>query len=59
MKNKLHMNPSKNALLFKQAINSTCKRCSGSGYLLQYRHIENGICFQCRGAGFNRFDFKN
>jgi RNase P subunit RPR2 len=29
----------------------TCNRCGGSGYLPQYSHIENGICFKCWGAG--------
>ena len=26
-----------------------CNRCSGTGYLEKYRHIENGICFKCNG----------
>ncbi len=28
-----------------------CDRCSGSGYLPQYSHIEHGICFKCYGEG--------
>jgi len=28
-----------------------CDRCGGSGYLHQYNHVENGICFKCRGEG--------
>lgn len=26
-----------------------CDRCNGTGYLMQFRHIEGGICFKCRG----------
>lgn len=29
----------------------TCPRCGGSGYLPQYSHVENGICFECWGEG--------
>lgn len=28
-----------------------CSRCGGSGYLPQYNHVENGICFKCGGEG--------
>lgn len=28
-----------------------CDRCGGSGYLPQYHHVENGICFKCGGEG--------
>lgn len=28
----------------------TCDRCNGIGFLSQYKHIENGICFKCRGT---------
>lgn len=28
----------------------TCTRCNGSGYV-SFRHIENGKCFACGGAG--------
>lgn len=28
-----------------------CDRCGGSGYLPQYHHVENGICFKCHGEG--------
>jgi hypothetical protein len=27
-----------------------CKRCNGIGYLEEYKHVENGICFRCRGT---------
>lgn len=28
-----------------------CTRCSGSGYLPQYNHVQHGICFKCGGEG--------
>lgn len=30
---------------------SKCDRCNGSGFLPQYSHIQNGICFKCGGEG--------
>ena len=29
-----------------------CARCYGAGYFPEYKHVENGICFRCRGARF-------
>ena len=26
-----------------------CSRCGGSGYLNEYKHVQGGICFRCRG----------
>lgn len=28
-----------------------CDRCHGKGFILEYKHIENGICFACYGIG--------
>lgn len=28
-----------------------CTRCGGTGTILKYLHVENGICFQCQGTG--------
>lgn len=28
-----------------------CDRCGGSGYIPEYKHVENGICFKCWGEG--------
>lgn len=28
-----------------------CDKCGGSGYLPQYKHVEHGICFKCKGEG--------
>lgn len=32
-----------------------CHRCQGTGYFPEYKHVENGICFRCRGARFEEF----
>ena len=29
-----------------------CNRCKSAGYFPEYRHVENGICFRCRGKRF-------
>lgn len=35
------------------AMNYTpCIRCNGTGYYPEYKNVENGICFRCRGARF-------
>lgn len=26
-----------------------CYRCGGTGYLPEFKHVEGGICFRCRG----------
>lgn len=31
-----------------------CPRCLGVGRLSAYEHVENGVCFSCRGAGYVR-----
>ena len=28
-----------------------CPKCPGTGYIEQYAHIENGLCFKCNGTG--------
>lgn len=28
-----------------------CTKCGGKGYLEQYAHVENGVCFKCGGHG--------
>ena len=32
-----------------------CYRCNGSGYLPEYRHVLNGICFRCHGERFEEY----
>lgn len=36
----------------KQISLTPCSRCSGTGYFPEYKHIQNGVCFRCRGARF-------
>lgn len=35
----------------QELIQTTCFRCGGKGKIRQYKHIENGKCFCCNGAG--------
>lgn len=28
-----------------------CTRCNGIGYLEEYNHVKNGVCFECGGSG--------
>lgn len=34
----------------KIKVKRNCNRCSGRGSLPEFNHVENGICFKCRGA---------
>jgi hypothetical protein len=34
-----------------------CVRCMGTGYLPQFSHVENGICFLCKGSVINKSVF--
>jgi len=36
-----------------------CKKCDGSGYLNEYRHIQSGVCFRCNGQRFEKTIFEN
>lgn len=36
-----------------------CPRCNGTGYLPQFSHVEDGICFLCWGLNINRTIFSN
>lgn len=29
-----------------------CTRCSGAGFLPEYRHVQGGVCFKCMGQRF-------
>ena len=29
-----------------------CQKCKGTGYLVDYDHIQNGKCFACNGLGY-------
>jgi len=28
-----------------------CPRCNGRGIIEKYKHVENGVCFECSGSG--------
>jgi 5-methylcytosine-specific restriction endonuclease McrA len=36
-----------------------CKRCNGTGWFREYRHIQNGVCFECGGKKFNQVIIKH
>lgn len=38
---------------------SYCDRCGGSGYLPQFNHVQNGICFKCMGDCIDKGIFEN
>jgi len=31
-----------------------CDRCAGTGQIAEYKHVQNGICFKCKGERFNK-----
>jgi hypothetical protein len=31
---------------------SACGRCGGSGFLAEFRRVNGGACFRCKGAGY-------
>lgn len=45
-----------NSSLKKESETCPCTRCNGAGYIHQYKHIQNGICFECWGEGVNLKD---
>ena len=30
-----------------------CRRCGGAGWFLQWKHVQGGVCFRCRGAKYD------
>ena len=41
----------KGARLKKESL-TPCNRCDGKGYIPEYKHVQNGICFKCRGGRY-------
>ena len=39
----------------EKKILTPCHRCNSKGYLYQYKHVSNGICFRCNGEKFDEF----
>ncbi len=60
---------------YRKSTDGNCPRCSGRGYLPQYKHVQGGVCFRCGGDGehnsyqeeeeedfvhaFEKFDYDN
>lgn len=44
-------------LMETQSINIYCSRCNGAGWFPQYKHVEEGVCFKCRGDCIERTIF--
>lgn len=38
--------------LINKVTYGVCKRCHGTGWFPEYKHVINGICFECNGARF-------
>jgi hypothetical protein len=36
-----------------------CYRCHGAGYFPEYLHVEEGICFRCKGARYEELRLSN
>jgi len=39
----------KNNKLLETKEYSMCNKCGGEGYLPEYSHVQNGVCFKCNG----------
>lgn len=48
------VNQTMGSMLRKVQREVKCSRCGGTGYIGVYRHIEGGICFDCKGSGVRR-----
>lgn len=46
-----------NVLVSTTVRNYFCYRCFGMGYIPQYKHVQNGICFSCWGECFDQTIF--
>lgn len=34
---------------------SRCSKCDGLGYISEFKHVQNGVCFQCGGRGYDDY----
>lgn len=48
-----------NSSLVRLSDTTPCDRCNGAGYIHQYKHIQNGICFDCWGEGIKIKELDN
>jgi len=37
----------------------SCKKCNETGFIPEYKHIQDGICFSCWGTGKKYFNTKH
>jgi hypothetical protein len=35
----------------RQELEMKCGKCGGRGYIKEYHHVSNGVCFECNGVG--------
>lgn len=49
---------SNGSLIETENLSSYCTRCLGMGYFPEFRHVEDGICFRCRGECLDYTIFK-
>ena len=50
---------SRSGLIKVSEVKQECRRCGGIGYIPGYSHVENGICFKCRGNSVSRRVFQD
>ena len=41
------------------AVKEGCPRCGGKGFIPEYKHIDNGICFRCRNMSAEDVNLSN
>jgi len=41
------------------AVKEGCLRCGGKGFIPEYKHIDNGICFRCRNLSAEDVTLEN
>lgn len=39
----------------REILLTPCTKCNGTGYFPEYKHVENGVCFRCRGRRFENY----
>lgn len=44
-----------NGNILEEVTLTPCSRCNGAGYLHQFRHVQNGICFRCHGQRYDEY----
>jgi hypothetical protein len=55
----VYLRDSNGGLIPTQNHSIFCYRCNGAGWFPQYRHVEAGVCFRCRGNCIDSTIFSN